>query len=474
MLGARLSLSLHFAGGRLRAKAVRERKHMATSFADPRLLETESVPKLLWRYALPAVITTLTTSLYNLVDRIFIGHGAGPMAISGLALSLPIMNFLQAFGTLVGVGASTRISIVLGMRDRKWAEHILGNALFLTFVLWIFLTVTCLGFMHPLLRLFGGSENTIPHAARYLSIIIPGSIFSNLSYSFCNIIRASGSPFKSMYIMLIGVGVNVVLDPLFIFGFKMGITGAAIATVLSMLVTAILTMQFFVKSGAYIRFTRSTFKPNKKIINDILSIGMSPFLINIAASLVAVILNNRLYAKGGDLAVGAYGIVNSYGILFVMFVIGLCQGMQPIVGYNYGAKKIDRSKHAFFLSIKVATLITTFGFLLVQIFPETAAKVFTTDAQLIDLTRTGLRFVFLLFPFVGFQIVTSNFFQSLGMVHLSIFLSLTRQVLFLIPALILCSSFWGLNGVWAATPVADFLSIAVTVVILRRQMKKFA
>lgn len=447
---------------------------MASTTADPHLLETEPIPKLLWKYALPAVITTLTTSLYNLVDRIFIGHGAGPMAISGLALSLPIMNFLQAFGTLVGVGGSTRISIVLGMHDRKWAEHILGNALFLTVVIWAFLTVLCLGFMHPLLRIFGGSENTMPHAVAYLSIIIPGSIFSNLSYSFCNIIRASGSPIKSMTIMLIGVGVNVILDPLFIFGFGMGIRGAAIATVISMLVTAVLTMQYFLKPDAYIRFTRSTLKPNSKILKNILSIGMSPFLINIAASLVAVILNNRLYAKGGDLAVGAYGIVNSYGILFVMFVIGLCQGMQPIVGYNYGAKKLDRSKHAFFLSIKVGTIITTLGFLLLEIFPQTAAKVFTTDPQLIDITRTGLRYVFLLFPFVGFQIVTSNFFQSLGKVHLSIFLSLTRQVLFLIPALILCSAVWGLNGVWAATPVADFLAIAVTVIILIRQMRKLS
>lgn len=445
---------------------------MATATIDPRILEQESIPKLLWKFALPAVITTLTTSLYNLIDRIFIGHGAGPMAISGLALSLPIMTFLQAFGTLVGIGASTRISIVLGMHDRDWAERILGNALFLTIILWIFLTVVCLGFMDPLLHLFGGSPNTIPHASAYLYIIIPGSIFSNLSYSFCNIIRASGSPFRSMTIMLIGVGVNVILDPIFIFGFGMGIRGAAIATVISMMVTSFFTMQFFLKKTAYIRFTRETLRPKTTILRNILSIGMSPFLINIAASAVAIILNNRLFSKGGDLAVGAYGIVNSYGILFVMFVIGLCQGMQPIVGYNYGAKKIDRSKKAFFLSIKVGTVITTLGFLLMQLFPNTAAKVFTTDTELISITKTGLHYVFLLFPFVGFQIVTSNFFQSLGKVHLSIFLSLTRQVLFLIPALFICSELWDLNGVWIATPIADFLSIVVTALILYRQMKK--
>ena len=439
---------------------------------DPRLLETESIPKLLWTYALPAVITTLTTSIYNLIDRIFIGHGAGAMAISGLALSLPIMTFLQAFGTLVGVGASTRISIVLGMKDRDWAERILGNALFLTIIIWAFLTVGCLVFLEPLLKIFGGSENTIPYAADYLRIIIPGNIFANLSYSFCNIIRASGSPLRSMTIMISGMVVNAVLAPIFIFWFDWGIQGAAIATVIAMFVTAVQTMHFFLRKDAFIRFTRPNLKPAKKIIKNILSIGMSPFLMNIAASAVAIILNGRLATKGGDLAIGAYSIVNSYTILFVMFVIGLCQGMQPIVGYNYGARKMDRAKKTFFLSIKVGTLITSLGFVLVELFPRTAASVFTTDEQLIALTQEGLRFVFLLFPFVGFQIVTSNFFQSLGMVHLSIFLSLTRQVIFLIPALFICSALFDLKGVWMATPVADFLAIVVTFVILQRQMKK--
>ena len=443
-----------------------------TASTDPHLLETEPIPKLLWKYALPAIITTLTTSLYNIIDRVFIGQGAGAMAISGLALSLPIMNLLQAFGTLIGVGASTRVSIVLGMHDRDWAERILGNALILTLIIWAFLSIFCLALLHPLLTTFGGSENTIPYAVNYLAIIIPGYIFSNLAYSFCNIIRASGAPGKSMTIMLVGVGVNLILDPLFIFGFKMGIQGAAIATVLSMFATSIFTMYHFLRPGAYIRFTRSTLKLKKTIVRNILSIGMSPFLMNIAASVVAIILNSRLFKHGGDLAVGAYGIINSYGILCVMFVIGLCQGMQPIVGYNYGAKKLKRSKQTLYLSIKVGTLITAFGFLLLEIFPETAAKVFTTDKDLIAITKTGLRFVFLLFPFVGFQIVTSNFFQSLGKVHLSIFLSLTRQVLFLIPALYICSGLWGLNGVWAATPVADFFSILITLVILQRQIKR--
>lgn len=439
---------------------------------NPLLLETEPIPRLLWKFALPAIVSTLTTSLYNLVDRVFIGQGAGPMAISGLALTFPIMNLLTAFGTLIGVGAATRVSIVLGMGDRDWAERILGNAIVLTLIIWGALTLGCLGFLHPLLRLFGGSENTIPHASAYLYIIIPGNIFSNISYSFCNIIRASGSPTRSMIIMLIGVGVNLVLDPLFIFGFGMGIRGAAIATVLSMFVASLFTLQFFLKKDAYIRFKRKNIRLKRRIVRNILSIGMSPFLMNIAASAVALILNRRLVFTGGDLAVGAYGIINSYGILFVMFVLGLCQGMQPIVGFNYGAQKMDRAKHALFLSIKVGVMITTFGFLVLELFPETAVRAFTTDEQLIQMAKTGLRYVFLLFPFVGFQIVTTNFFQSLGKVHLSIFLSLSRQVLFLIPALYICSSFWGLEGVWAATAVADFFACLISLFILHRQLKQ--
>lgn len=439
---------------------------------NPKFLETQPIPRLLWKFALPAIITTLTTSLYSLIDRIFIGQGAGAMAISGLAICFPILNVLTAFGTLVGVGGSTRISIVLGMGDRDWAERILGNALVLTVLIWIALTTVCLVLLHPLLLVFGGSENTIPYAADYLNIVIPGYIFCNLSYSFCNIIRASGSPTQSMVIMLVGAGINLILDPIFIFGFGMGIKGAAVATVISMFLTSVLTMRFFLKKSSYIRFKTSTLRLKGNIVKNILSIGMSPFLMNLAASAVAVILNRQLVVHGGDLAVGAYGIINSYAILFVMFVIGLCQGMQPIVGYNYGARKIDRVKHVFYLAVKVGSVITVLGFLLMELFPEAAARVFTTDGQLIHIAKNGFRFVFLMFPFVGFQIVTSNFFQSLGKVHLSILLSLSRQVLFLIPAMFICASFWNLNGVWAATPVADFFSCLLAMFVLRRQFKR--
>ncbi|MEG2666423.1 MAG: MATE family efflux transporter, partial [Bacteroidales bacterium] len=288
------------------------------STVDPGKLETEKIGRLLWQYSVPAVVATMATSLYNVVDRVFIGQGAGSMAISGLALCFPIMTLIQAFGTLVGVGASSKISIVLGMNDKDWAERILGNAILLTFVIWACICTSCLFFLDPLLRLFGGSEQTIPYASAYLKIIIPGSIFSNLAYSYSNIIRASGSPGKSMQFMLIGVGANVILDPLFIFGLNMVIEGAAYATVITMFISACFTMQFFMGQKTYIRFHRQKIRMRSSTIKDIVSIGLSPFLMNVAASVVNIILNNKLHNYGGDLAIGAYGIINSYAILFVM------------------------------------------------------------------------------------------------------------------------------------------------------------
>lgn len=443
-----------------------------TTVTDPRILETESIRKLLFQFAVPAIITTLSVSLYNVIDRIFIGQGAGAMAISGLALTFPIMTLIQAFGTLVGVGASSRISIVLGMKDKARAERILGTSVVLTVLIWIGITILSLVFLHPLLRLFGGSEQTMPYAVTYLQIIIPGSILSNFTFSFGNIIRAAGSPKKNMSIMLIGVGCNLVLDPLFIFGFGMGIRGAAWATILSMFVSACFTMQYFMSPKSYIRLHWRNIRIKWHIVQDIVSIGLSPFLMNAAACVVNIILNNRLYVYGGDLAIGANGIVNSYAILFVMFTLGLCHAMQPIVGYNFGAARMDRVRQTLFLSIKVATAITTLGFLCMEAMPGVLASLFTQDETLIGITRTGMRFVFALYPFVGFQIVTGNYFQSIGKISLSIFLSLTRQVLFLIPALYLCSDLWGLDGVWAASTTADTLSVIVAFVLLTVHLKR--
>ena len=444
-----------------------------TTSADPKILETEPIGKLLFKFAVPAIITTLSVSLYNIIDRIFIGQGAGAMAISGLALTFPIMTLIQAFGTLVGIGASSRISIVLGMKDKARAERILGTSVVLTLIIWACITVLSLAFLEPLLRLFGGSEQTMPYAVTYLQIIIPGSVLSNFTFSFGNIIRAAGSPKKNMNIMLVGVGCNLVLDPLFIFGFGMGISGAAWATVISMLVSAWFTMRYFVSEKSYIKLKWQNLRVQRRIVQDIVSIGLSPFLMNAAACVVNIILNKRLYIYGGDLAIGANGIINSYAILFVMFILGLCHAMQPIVGYNFGAQRMQRVREALFLSIKVATCISTFGFICVQAAPGVLASFFTQDQTLIGITKTGLRFVFLLFPLIGCQIVTGNYFQSIGKISLSIFLSLTRQVLFLIPALYICSTLWQLSGVWAAICVSDGLSVMVAMSILGWHLKKY-
>lgn len=441
--------------------------------STPNSLETESIGKLLWKYALPAIIGTMVMSFYNIVDRIYIGQGVGADAISGLALTFPIMSLSAAFGMLVGAGGAARISIVLGQHDRNWAEKILGNSFILIVILASAYTIANMIFLDPILREFGGSEKTIPYAKQYLEIIIPCMILSNLMYSFNNMMRASGYPKKAMYTMLIGAAANVILDPIFIFWFDMGIRGAAIATVISLMISTTFVMYHFLSKNSYIRFRKHSFKLEWRIIRNVLSIGMSPFLINITASGVNVVMNTSLQKYGGDMAIGAYGIINSVATLVVMLIIGLCQGMQPIVGYNYGANQLIRMRKAYQLTVFVATVFTALGFLSVEFFPEYISRAFTQDQELINVSANGLRTVLLAFPIVGFQIVTTNFFQSIGMASKSIFLSLSRQVLFLIPLVLYFPHLWGLNGVWLASPVADSIATVVTIVLLYTQRKVF-
>jgi putative MATE family efflux protein len=435
---------------------------------DPQELEQKPVSALLWMYSIPAIITAVANSLYNIIDRLFVGNSVGAMAISGLALSLPVMILLQAFGTLVGVGAASRISIVLGMKDKNWAEDILGTAILMTIIIWAVVSGSFMFALDPILLFFGGSPETIPYAKEFLQIIIPFSLFSNFAYSYCNIIRASGSPEKSMIIMVLGLVVNILLDVLFILVFGWGIRGVAIATATAMFFTAIATMYHFTRRKSFLRFKRSKLRIRWFIVRNITSIGLAPFLINIAASAVTVLYNTHLKQLGGDLAVGAYGIVNSLAVVFVMLVLGLCQGMQPIAGYNFGAKLIPRVKEVLNKSILIAVAITTIGFIVVEFFPHTIARCFTSDKSLSDMTATGLRYVFLMFPLVGFQIVTGNFFQAIGLASSSIFLSLIRQTLYLVPMLFLLPLFWGIDGLWAASPVADFLAFITSFFMLRR------
>ncbi|MCC8088504.1 MAG: MATE family efflux transporter [Rikenellaceae bacterium] len=436
-------------------------------------LGTDSVGRLLLNYSIPSIISMIVVSLYNIIDRIFIGQGVGAMAISGLAITFPLMTLVSAIGTLVGVGAATRMSIVLGMKDMPWARNILGNAFFLTFIMSIILIIPSLTFLDTIIVWFGGREETIPYARDYLRIVIPGSIFTNLSFSFSGLMRASGYPIKSMITILIGVVLNAILDPIFIFGMDMGIRGAAIATVISMFISSVFVMFHFFNKSSYVHFELRAFILKKRIIRNIVSIGMSPFLMNLAGAMIIIILNNMLVKNGGNLAVGAFGIINSYSMLAVMCVMGLCQGMQPIMGYNYGAKKLKRMKDTLKITIKSAIVIMSVGFIFGELFPRTLVSLFTNDEELIRLTVHGLRIVFILFPVIGFQIVVTNFFQSIGRIKQSIFMSLSRQFLLLIPFMYLFSYFWGLTGVWISLPVADFFSFLIAWKFLEGSKKIF-
>ena len=436
-------------------------------------LGTEDVGRLLLNYSTPAIIGTLVSSLYNITDRIFIGHGVGALAISGLTLTLPISALVAAIGTLVGVGAAARMSIVLGMKDVKWARNILGNAFMLTFVFSAILITLSLLFLDDILLAFGGSEQTIPYAKEYLRIVIPGSVLSNLSWSLSGIMRSAGFPRKAMMVLVIGLGLNIILDPLFIFGFGMGIRGAAVATVISMGISAVFAISHFFNRKHTIHFVKGCLKPKTYIIRNITSIGMAPFLMNAAASAVNMIMNNQLARHGGDLAIGAYGIINSYGILIVMTVMGLCQGMQPIVGYNYGAMKIKRMKDTLLLTIKIATIIMLAGTTVCLIFPRQLAMAFTNDEELIGMVTHGMRIFFAMGPVVGFQVVISNFFMSISKASQAIFMSLSRQVLFLIPSLYIFSGLFGLTGVWLSVPFSDLLAAIVATMFIIREKRVF-
>lgn len=436
-------------------------------------LGTLRMGKLLWMYSVPAIVGTMLSSLYNIIDRMYIGLGVGPMAISGLALTFPFMNFLSAFSMLVGAGAASRISIRLGEGDKNRAKQILGNALTLTFIISAVIIAFSLIFMDPILVMFGGSENTLKYAKEFMHIIVPGTILSALLFGFNSIMRASGYPKKAMITMIISAFINIALAPVFIFVFKMGIAGAAHATNIAFFVGMIWVMLHFFDKKTNIRFHRKYFKLDIQIVKSILNIGVSPFSMQIAASITIIIMNRALIEYGGDLAMGALGIQNAIATLVVMFIIGLNQGVQPIVGFNYGARKYDRMFLALKKTAFTATIVSTVGFILGMFFPHALASLFTTDEELKNIAARALRISVAVFPLIGSQIVITNFFQSIGMAKISMTLSLSRQVLFLIPCLVFLPPVFGLDGVWASMPVADSLSVIVTTTTLVLFMKKF-
>lgn len=438
----------------------------------PTELGTERIPKLLKQYAVPAIIAMTASSLYNMVDAIFIGHGVGPYAISGLALTFPFMNLAAAFGTLVGVGASTMASMLLGQKNYDVAKRVLGNVVVLNFLIGLLFTIVALTFLDPILYFFGASENTISYAREYMQIILAGNVVTHIYFGLNSLLRSVGHPKKAMAATIMTVLLNAVLDPLFIFSFDMGIRGAAVATILAQIVALVLVTVWFCDKRELIHFEKGIFRLDRRIVKDSIVIGLAPFLMNFVACFVVIIINMRLKTYGGDLAIGAYGIVNRISFVFIMIVSGLTQGMQPIAGYNYGARQMSRVYEVLKRTLLYATIVLTVGFLIGELCPGVVVAIFTDDPELVEKSIKGMRLVVGMFPVVSLSMVIGNFFQSIGKPRQAIFLSLSRQLIFLIPCLWILPLFFDIAGVWVSFMVSDFLASVVAVVLLLNFIKK--
>ena len=431
-------------------------------------LGTAPVHQLLWKYALPAIIAMTATSLYNIVDSIYIGHGCGALALGALTVAKPFMDICAAFGSLVGVGASSLLAIYLGEKDYDRANRVLGNVIVMNIILSSLVMVLGLIWLDPILFAFGASEDTLLYAHEYMEIILYGNILTHIYFGLNAMLRSAGHPRFSMAATIVAVTVNIILDPIFIFGLDMGVRGAALATVISQAVAVVWQLTKFMDKGELVRFHRGIWRLNKHITFRALAIGMSPFLYNIAHCFVVIIINNQLKAFGGDMAIASYGVINRLTFVFAMMVMGLNQGMQPIAGYNYGAKHYDRMLKSFYLTCLYATGVMAIVFILGECFPELITKMFTHDPLLIDLTVRPMRIICSTMLIIGFQMVTGNLFTSIGKAGKAIFLSLTRQVIYLIPfALMLPRVFMDpLDGVWWSIPVSDTLSAVTAVIVL--------
>ena len=446
---------------------------MADKSSVPLELGTEKVGKLLKQYALPAIIAQTASSLYNMVDSIFIGQGVGPLAISGLAVTFPLMNLSTAFGTLVGAGAATMLSVLLGQKNYKAAHKVLGNVVTLNIIIGLLFMALTLMFIDPILYFFGASDNTLPYAKEYITIILIGNVITHLYFGLNAAMRSSGNPKKAMALTIFTVVFNTILDPIFIFVLDMGIAGAAWATVLSQVVATVVVLRHFSDKKRAFHFEKGLFKLDMRVAKDSLVIGMGPFLMNAAACLVTLFINQQLRDYSGDLGIGAYGICNRLIFMFIMICMGLNQGMQPIAGYNYGAKQYSRVKKVFWMTAKLGTIVTTICFAVGMFIPRVASGIFTHDEALLAMSAEGLKIMTIGFPVVGFQMIGTNFFQSLGMVKKSVILSLSRQILFLLPLLYALPLWYGANGVWLSFPISDVLSALLTAILLRRLFIKF-
>ena len=431
-------------------------------------LGTAPVHRLLWKYALPAIIAMTATSLYNIVDSIYIGHGCGALALGALTVAKPFMDICAAFGSLVGVGASSLLAIYLGEKDYDRANRVLGNVIVLNIILSAAVMVVGLVWLDPILMAFGASEDTLLYAHEYMEIILYGNILTHIYFGLNALLRSAGHPRFSMTATIVAVVINIILDPIFIFGLGMGVRGAALATVISQAVAVVWQITKFMDKNELVRFHRGIWRLNRHITGRALAIGMSPFLYNIAHCFVVIIINNQLKEFGGDMAIASYGVINRLTFVFAMMVMGLNQGMQPIAGYNYGAKLFDRVLKSFYLTCAYATGVMGIVFILGEFFPELMTRMFTHDPVLVEQTIRPMRIICSTMLIIGFQMVTGNLFTSIGKAGKAIFLSLTRQVIYLIPlALFLPMAFADpLDGVWWAIPASDTLSAVTAVLVL--------
>ena len=435
-------------------------------------LGTKPVGKLLTQYALPAIVAMTASSLYNIIDRAFIGQVVGPEAIAGLGITFPFMNLSAAFGAAVGVGASTCISVKLGQRDYKRAQLLLGNTVTLNLIIGFLFMVVCLVFLEPILRFFGASDVTLPYAKEFMTVILLGNMVTHMYFGMNAVLRAAGKPKHAMYATLFTVACNIVLIVAFVWWFRWGIRGAALATITSQSLALCWQMWLFSDKNEILHLRRGIYRLRGYLVRNIVAIGISPFLMQTTSCVIVIFMNNQFVRYGGDMAVGAYSIANSMVMVFFMFVMGMIQGMQPIVGYNYGAEKFDRMFRCLWLTIACSTAILLVGWGLSMAFPRQIARIFTTDETLLELSARGIVIDMMVFFVVGSQAVITNFFQCLGKVKISIFLSLSRQLILLLPMAYVFPMFWGLDGVWYSMPVSDFGSFAMTIPILMWYMKK--
>ncbi|MEG2198081.1 MAG: MATE family efflux transporter [Cellulosilyticaceae bacterium] len=439
------------------------------------ILGTEPIGKLLIKYSVPAIIGMVVNGLYNVVDRIFIGNipGVGPLAIAGVGVTMPIMTIILAFGMLIGIGTVTSVSIKLGQGKKEEAEKLIGNAIALSVIIGLIISVVGLLFGDQILQSFGASPESLEYAKAYINIILMGCIFNIIAFVMNCSIRGDGNPKLAAIIMIVGCGTNIILDALFIFGLNMGIQGAALATVISQILTAIWGLAYYMKGKSNLKFAKSSLRLEKKLVKEIVAIGCAPFAMQIAASLIQVISNNALRVHGGDLGIAAMATITSIAMMLLMPIGGLTQGAQPIIGYNYGAEKYDRATKTFNICLLIATIALGIAWVFIQTFPEAVVSLFSSDPELVNITVNGLKKYLVVLFLVGIPYMGANYMQSIGKAKEAMLLSLLRQVIILIPIVLILPNFMGLDGVWFAQPIADIIATVVTVIVVKREFKSY-